>query len=286
MFRGDQLGFLMGGSDEGSPSEVVGASQEAAGALLDGGDGIGGEERLRDAGDLEMVVEVGFHVGPGDAVQMGAGDDSGGEGERGAVEEEVGEVVLAGEDDGEDGVGVGLELGDGVKFSEDLNPEQGSLIDDEDALEFSGGELQDLGADDGGEGGARGAIGVDFELGGDLAVELEDGAAGGGDPERSVLGGMKAGGRPAERGGFTRAHIAGNESHGAEPCGVVEALRDGVDFRGLEDLLRFEVGGKGLTGEAEEGAVDGGHDGSSLAGKWSWPEARERLSSDSMVRPY
>lgn len=123
MFRGDQLGFLMGGSDEGSPSEVVGASQEATGALLDGGDGVWGEERLGDAGDLEMVVEVGFHVGSGDAVEMGAGDDSGGERERCAVEEEVCEVVLAGEDDGEDGVGVGMELGDGVKFSEDLNSE-------------------------------------------------------------------------------------------------------------------------------------------------------------------
>jgi hypothetical protein len=31
-----------------------------------------------------------------------------------------------------------MELGDGVKFGEDLNSEQGSLIDDEDALEFSG----------------------------------------------------------------------------------------------------------------------------------------------------
>ena len=30
MFRGDQLGFLMGGSDKCSPGEVVGASQEAA----------------------------------------------------------------------------------------------------------------------------------------------------------------------------------------------------------------------------------------------------------------
>jgi hypothetical protein len=104
MFGGDQLGFLMGGSDEGSPSEVVGASQEAARALLDGGDGVWGEERLGDARDLEMVVEVGFHVGSGDAVEMGAGDDSGGEGERCAVEEEVCEVVLAGEDDGRDGV--------------------------------------------------------------------------------------------------------------------------------------------------------------------------------------
>ena len=192
---------------------------------------------MGDAGDLEMVVEVGFHVGSSDAVQMRSGDDARGERERCAVEEEVCKVVLAGEDDGEDGVGVGMELGDGMKFSEDLDPEQRSLIDDEDALKLSGGELQDLRADDGGEGGARGAISVDFELGGDLAVELEDGAAGGGDPEGSVLGGMKAGCRPAKRGGFTRAHIASDQSHGAEPCGVVEAFRDGLDFRGLKDLF-------------------------------------------------
>jgi hypothetical protein len=189
-----------------------------------------------------MVVEVGFHVGSGDAVEMGAGDDAGGERERCAVEEEVCEVVLAGEDDREDGVGVGLELGDGVKFSEDLDTEQGSLIDDKDALKLSGGELLDLPADDGGEGGARGAIGVDFELGGDLAVELEDGAAGGGDPERSVLGGMKAGSRPAEGGGFARAHIAGNQSHGAEPCGIVEAFRDGLDFGSVDFHIILTIG--------------------------------------------
>ena len=57
MFRGDELGFLMGGSDEGSSGEVVGASQESARALLDGGDGVWGEERLGDAGDLQVVVE-------------------------------------------------------------------------------------------------------------------------------------------------------------------------------------------------------------------------------------
>ena len=44
MFRGDDLTFLCGGSDEGSPGQVIGAAINPSGALMDRQDGLFGEE--------------------------------------------------------------------------------------------------------------------------------------------------------------------------------------------------------------------------------------------------
>jgi hypothetical protein len=138
MFGGDQLAFFGGGGDEGASGQVIGSAEKAAGSLVDGGNGLVGEEGLFDPGDFEVVVEVEFHLLAIDAFEVGAGHHPGREGQGGAVEEFIQEVALSGEDHGQEGFGVGLELGEGVEFQEDFQSQQRGLIDDQgDFLLFS-----------------------------------------------------------------------------------------------------------------------------------------------------
>ena len=135
------------------------------------------EEVLFDACDFEVVQEVGLHVLEGDAGQMASGHDPGGQGQGGPVYEEVGEVILAGQDDGQDWLGVSLQLSDGVQLGQDLKPEEGGFIDDEYGFVLAVlGDIQDLFSDELGEDGPGEAGGVHFELDADLPVEFQDGA--------------------------------------------------------------------------------------------------------------
>ena len=70
-------------------------------------------------------------------------------------------IFFCGEDDRQKRFGVALELSDGVKFGEDLQSAQGTHVND-DGLEFSGGEIDDLSADRFGEHGAGVCGGVDL----------------------------------------------------------------------------------------------------------------------------
>jgi hypothetical protein len=73
---GDQLSFFMGGGDEGAAGEVVGSPQHPTGSLVDGGDRLLGVELVGDAGDLQVVVEVGLHLLTGESFEVAAGDDA------------------------------------------------------------------------------------------------------------------------------------------------------------------------------------------------------------------
>ena len=107
-----------------------------------------------EACDFEMMFEVKLHILSGDALKVAFGDDSGGQGVGGAIKEQIHEVILPGQDDREEGFGVGFELGDGVQFYEDIEPEKRGLIDDEYSLLLSGGgDLQYLSSDDPGKDG-------------------------------------------------------------------------------------------------------------------------------------
>ncbi|CAO0821566.1 hypothetical protein DFAR_970019 [Desulfarculales bacterium] len=81
MLRRDDLSLLLDGSYERVSGWVVGPSEEAAGALLYGGDGRIRGEALFDACDFEVVQEVGLHVLERDAGQMAFGHDPGGQGQ-------------------------------------------------------------------------------------------------------------------------------------------------------------------------------------------------------------
>lgn len=176
MFGGNELGFLSGGGDDGAAGKMVSSAQQASGALLDGGHGGFGEELLSNAGDLEVVGEIGIHLLTGDALEMATGNDSRCQWDGGPVEEEIEEVVLPREDHGQIGFGVTFELGDGVEFGQDFHSQEGCLVDDEHWFLLAvAGKLQDLASDDAQEGGPGKGVGVDFKLGSKLAVAFEDG---------------------------------------------------------------------------------------------------------------
>ena len=87
MFGGDDLTFFRSGGDEGTSGEVIGSAEEAAGALMDGGDGLFGEEGLFHPGDFQVVIEVAFHIFAVHSFQMGPSHHPGREGQRSSVEE-------------------------------------------------------------------------------------------------------------------------------------------------------------------------------------------------------
>lgn len=98
MFSGDLLALFIGGGDQSAASEVVGSSKQAAGALLDSGDGLGREELGFDSGDGQVVGEVGLHLIEVDPFKVASGDDAGRKRQRGAVLEKIHKVILAGQD--------------------------------------------------------------------------------------------------------------------------------------------------------------------------------------------
>ena len=90
---------------------MLGSAEESSGSWVDGGNGLVGEEGLFDASEFQVVVEVEFHFLAIRAFQIRPGDHAGRERHRGAVEEFIWEVVLSGEDYGQDGFRVSLKLG-------------------------------------------------------------------------------------------------------------------------------------------------------------------------------
>ena len=251
MLRGDDLRLFVGGCDEGSPGEVVCSAEEAARALLYGGDGWFGEEVLFDAGDFEVVQEVGLHVLQGDTSQMASGHHPGGQGQGGAVDEQIGEVVLPGENDWEHGVGATVKLGDGVQLGEDLQPEQGSLFDTQDGLFLSLlHALSDELADEPGEHGPGEAGGVQFQGGAYLPVELQDGALRGGDPNWVKLRGVQSAAGPPQGSGLSTAHVSGDQGDCAQADGVVKPFGHSFDLRHLHDLFGSQVRSERLPAES------------------------------------
>jgi len=125
---------------------------------MDCGDGGLVEEVFLDPGDGEVVPEVLLHILTVDPFQMATGHDAGGQGLGGAEGELVDEVGLTCEDDGQVGLGVSLKLGEGVQFLEDIQADEGSLVDDEGHLHFlAEDKFLDLFSDGLGEDGAGGA---------------------------------------------------------------------------------------------------------------------------------
>jgi hypothetical protein len=228
---------------------------------------------LFDPGDFEVVVEVEFHLLAIDAFEVGAGHHPGREGQGGAVEEFIQEVALSGEDHGQEGFGVGLELGEGVEFQEDFQSQQRGLIDDQgDFLLFSFYRVLDLGLDDPSHDGAGVAFGFHLQGPAELAVEFEDGAAGGGDPKQAPFGGVEVVDGKAKGGGFSRADFAGDHGDGAQAQSIIEAVLDPFESRGRQDLFGSQVGAEGFFGESEERAIGLGiHDFSSLGWKERLP---------------
>ena len=73
------LALFIGGGDESTAGEVVGFAQQASRSLLDGGDGLRGEELGFHPGDGEMMSEVELHLLEVNTLEVTASDDTGGQ---------------------------------------------------------------------------------------------------------------------------------------------------------------------------------------------------------------
>ena len=193
MVGGDDLGLLGSGGDEGASGQVIGFTEEAAGSLLDGGDrrllqGIGFQ-----AGQGQMVSQVVGHFLPGDALEMAAGDDPGSQGPGGAEDQLIDQGALTGQDDGQVGFGILIELGEEVEFGQDLQTQEGGLIDDQNRLDFFAFiEGADFLLDEAGQDGPGGAGFFDMEFGQEETVEIQDGTRGGGDGDDLIFRRMES----------------------------------------------------------------------------------------------
>jgi len=79
VFSGGQLDFFVGGGEKGAAGESIGPSGKSSGTLMDGQDGLVGEEAFGEAGDFQMLVEIAGHVLELEALQMSPADDPGGQ---------------------------------------------------------------------------------------------------------------------------------------------------------------------------------------------------------------
>jgi len=136
MFSSDGERLLCSGGDQSSPGQVIGFAEEAAGALLNSGDGRIFQGIGFQTGQGQMMSQIVFHFLTGDAFQVTAGQDTGSQGMGSAKNELIHQGTLTGQDDGEVGFGVLVELGEGVEFGKDFQSQERGLINNQDGFSF------------------------------------------------------------------------------------------------------------------------------------------------------
>ena len=99
MFGSDGHGLLICRCDQCASCQVVGFSEQAAGALVNGGKGRIVKKGVFDAGEGEVVGEIFLHLFSVHGLQVASGDDSGSQGHGRLIREQVDKAGLACKDD-------------------------------------------------------------------------------------------------------------------------------------------------------------------------------------------
>ena len=120
MFWGNGKGFFSSGGDQGPTGQVIGLAEKPARALLNSGDGRLFEGVCFKAGQGQVMEEIGLHLLSRDALEVTAGQDKGSQGMGSAENELIDQRTLSGQDDGQVGFGVLVELGEGVELRKDF----------------------------------------------------------------------------------------------------------------------------------------------------------------------
>ena len=120
MFSTNLLTFLGSGRNQCAPRQMVGFPKEPTRALVNGGDGLLTEDRMTEACDFQVVIEIILHALPIHTFEMTPGDYPRGQRERRFPVELIQEIILSGQDDGKDRFRITLKLGQGVKFGKDF----------------------------------------------------------------------------------------------------------------------------------------------------------------------
>lgn len=257
MLAGGDLGFFVGGSNEGAAGESICAAGQTSRTLMDGQDGLIGEKVLGESGDFKMMFEIAGHIFEFETVQIRSSYDAGGQGLGGLVHELVKEVVLAGQDHRQDRFGIEVELGEGLEFGEDFESHQVGLVDDQDGGHFLESDVEEDVADGFGEAGDGDQAAVVIEGHSDLAIDFDGGACGGDDGDEAILGWVEPRGGVTKGGGFAGAHLAGNDGDGGQMNGIEEAFGGGSQTRGLIEAVGRDVFSERFFSEAEVGFIVG-----------------------------
>ena len=120
MLGGDGGAFLFSGCQQCAPCQVSRPTKKSSRALMDCGHRILGEKLWGAADDREVVGEVGGHVIALQGLHVAATDHARGEGPRGVEEQLVDERGLPAQDHGHEGMGIVVQLGEGMQLSEDI----------------------------------------------------------------------------------------------------------------------------------------------------------------------
>ena len=108
---------------------------------MDGQDGLIGKELVFNPGNLLVVFEISSHLGMVQALQMASGYHSGSDGPGCMIHEFIEQVILTGEDDGQEGLGIVVELAESLELGQNFKPQEVGLIDHQHRGLFSLGGL-------------------------------------------------------------------------------------------------------------------------------------------------
>jgi len=126
------------------------------------------------------------------------------------------------------------------------------FIDDQDRLLFFGGDFGEETSEGFGEEGDGEGTGLHLEGEQDLLEEFEDSSGVGGDGNDPVLRGVKRRRGVAQRGGFTCAHLSGDDTNGAQFEAIEKSVCEGLEARQRIEVLDLDVLREGFSLKAEE----------------------------------
>jgi len=135
--------------------------------------------------------------------------------------------ILSAEDEGDQGFGIKIKLQECMELGKDFDAHQVGFVNDQDGLLFLGGHFGDNPPEGFGQEGDGEATGLNLKGQQDLFKQFEDGAGVAGNGDDPVLGGVKGGGGIAQGGGFSRAHLSGDDTDGAQVKSIEESVLRG-----------------------------------------------------------
>jgi len=74
------LAFFPCGGDKGALSQEVGSAEQTSRSLVDGEDGLIGEQLFFDAGDFQMMFDIAIHIFVLETFEVAFADDAGSQG--------------------------------------------------------------------------------------------------------------------------------------------------------------------------------------------------------------
>jgi hypothetical protein len=237
--------------------ELIGDVHEdaeiASGVVGEAGfEGIGDECGV--AGGVEEVVEAFAQVIAFGVAEEEAAANARGEGEEVGMAQAVGEAVVTGEDDAQEGMGVEGFGGEETDFAQDAGVHFLGFIDDEDGACGGGGEMGGPALAEGFEADPAVVVGQgDVEELAELTVKVGESALGMVDgADADVAAAVEPVGEKAEGDAFAGAGLAGDEGKAAVVHGELDAAAKGVDGGGEAQSIEGDIRAKGVEFEAKE----------------------------------